>query len=68
VALWRLFKKMRPNSREKEKNIVALIEKGRSSREIANSVGLAQPIVNRVRKMLSTSVALSKRGRPKVLT
>jgi hypothetical protein len=59
---------MRPNSREKEKNIVALIEKGRSSREIANSVGLAQPIVNRVRKMLSTSVALSKRGRPKVLT
>ena len=50
---------MRPTSRETEKNIVALIEKGKSSREIAKSVDLAQSIVNRVRKKLSTSVALS---------
>ena len=51
---------MRPISQEKEQNIVALIEKGRSSREIAKSVGLAKSIVNRVRKRLSTSVVLSK--------
>ena len=68
VSLWRLCRKMRPISQEKEKNIVALIEKGRSSREIAKSVGLAQSTINRVRKRLSTSVALSKGGRPKVLT
>ena len=68
VALWRLYRKMRPISQEKEQNIVALIEKGRSSREIAKSVGLAQSTINRVRKRLSTSVALSKGGRPKVLT
>ena len=42
LALWRLYRKMRPISREKEENIVALIEKGRRSREIAKSVGLAQ--------------------------
>ena len=59
---------MRPISREKEQNIGAFIEKGRSSREIAKSVGLAQSTVNRVRKRLSMSVALSKGGRPKVLT
>jgi transposase len=68
VALWKLYRKMRPISWEKEQNIVALIEKGRSSREIAKSVGLAQSTVNRVRKRLSTGVALSKGGRPKVLT
>jgi transposase len=68
VALWKLYRKMRPISWEKEQNIIALIEKGRSSREIIKSVGLAQSTVNRVRKRLSTSVALSKGGRPKVLT
>ena len=67
VSLWRLCRKMRPISQGKEKNIVALIEKGRSSREIAKSVSLAQSIVHRVRKRLSTSVALSKGGCPKVL-
>ena len=45
-----------------------MIEKGRSSKEIAKSVGLAQSTVNKVRKRLSTSVTLSKGGRPKVLT
>ena len=59
---------MRPISREKEQNIVALIEKRRSSREIAKSVGLAQSTVNKVRKRLSMSVALSKGGHLKVLT
>ena len=68
VALWRLYRKMRPISQEKEQNIVALIEKGRSIIEIAKSVGLAQSTVDRVRKRLSTSVALSKKGHPKVLT
>ena len=68
VALWRLYRKIRSISLENEQNIVALIEKGRSNREIAKSVGLAQSTVNRVRKRLSTSVALSKGGRPKVLT
>ena len=68
MALWKLYRKMRPISQEKEQNIVALIEKGRSSREIAKSVGLAQFTVNRVRKKFSTSMALSKGGRPKVLT
>ena len=68
VPLWRLYRKMRPISQEKEQNIVALIEKGRSSREIAKSVGLAQSIVNRMRERLSTHVALSKEGRPQVLT
>ena len=41
--------------------------KKQSNREIAKSVGLAQSIVNRVRKRLSTNVALSKGGRSKVL-
>jgi len=50
VALWKLYRKMRPISQEKEQNIVALIERGRSSREIAKSVNLAQSIVNRARK------------------
>lgn len=59
---------MRPISREKEQSIVALVEKGRSSREIAQSVGLAQSTVNRVRKRLCSSVLLSLGGRPKVLT
>jgi transposase len=59
---------MRPISREKEQNIVALIEKGRSSREIAKSVGLAQSTINRVRKRFSKNVALSKGGHPNVLT
>jgi transposase len=68
VALWKLYRKMRRISQEKEQNIVALIERGRSSREIAKSVGLAQSTVNRVRKRFSTSVALPKGGRPKVLT
>ena len=67
MTLKRFCRKMRFISREKEQNVVALIEKGRSSREIAKSVGLAQSIVNRVRKRLSTNVALSKEGRPKVL-
>ena len=58
---------MRSISREKEKNVVALIEKRRSRREIAKTIGLAQSIVNRVRKRLSTNVALSKGGCPKVL-
>ena len=53
-------RKMKPISGEKEQNIVALIEKGSSSRENAKSAGLVQSTVNRVRKMLSTSVALSK--------
>ena len=44
-----------------------MIEKGRSSREIAKSVGLAQSTINRVSKRLSTNVALSKGGHPKVL-
>ena len=59
---------MRPISWEKEQNILALIEKGRSSRKIAKSVGFAQSTVNKVRTRLSTSVALSKEARPKVLT
>ena len=59
---------MIPISREKEQNIVALIEKGRNNREIANSAGLAQSTINKVRKRLSTSVALSKGGRSKVIT
>ena len=59
---------MRPMSREKEQIIVGLIQKGRSNREIAKSVGLAQSTVNGVRKRLCTSVAFSKGGRPKVLT
>ena len=45
-----------------------MIEKWKSSREITKIVGLVQSIVDRVRKKLSTSVALSKRGLPKVLT
>ena len=62
------IEKMRSISREKEQNVVALIEKKRSSREIAKSIGLAQSTVNRVRKRLSTTVPLSKGGCLKVLT
>ena len=61
-----LYRKMRPISRQKEQNIVALIKKGMSSREIAKSVGLVQSTINRVRRRLSTSVALSKGGRPNI--
>lgn len=59
---------MRPISREKEQNIVALIERGNTSREIADIVGLSQSTVNRVRKRLPHNLELSKGGRPKVLT
>ena len=59
---------MRPISQEKEQNVVALIEKGRNNIKNAKSVGLAQSTINRVRKRLSTSVALFNWGRLKVLT
>ena len=68
VTLKRFCRKIRSISLEKEKSIVALIKKGRSIREIAKSIGLAQSIINRMRKRLSTNVALSRGGRPKVLT
>src|SRR6478672_4363637 len=59
---------MRPISRDKEANILALIEKGNSSRKIARSLGLSQSTVNRVRKRHSHNLDLSKGGRPRVLT
>jgi len=58
---------MRPISRETKQNIVALIEKRRNNREIAKSVGLVQSTINRMRKRLSMSIALSKGGCSKVL-
>ncbi len=59
---------MRPIVREKEQNIVALIEKCRISREIVEIVGLLQSIVKKVRKQLSHDLELSKGGRPRILT
>jgi len=45
-----------------------LIEKEKSNREIAESVGLSQSIVDRVNlKQLSHNVELSKEGCPKVI-
>ena len=58
---------MRSISREKEQNVVALIKKGRSTREIAKSVGLAQSTINRVKKRFSTNIVLSKSSHSRVL-
>ena len=59
---------MRPISKDKEDNIVALIEKGNSSREITRSLGLSQSTANRVRKRHSHNLDFSKGGRSKVRT
>jgi transposase len=59
---------MRSLSRDKENNVVALSEKGCSSREMSNVLGLSQSTVNRVRKKRGVLVELSKGGRPHVLS
>lgn len=59
---------MKPISREKETNIVALLMKGKSTREVAKSLGFAQSTVNRVRKKHCSSLELPKRGRREILS
>jgi transposase len=59
---------MKPISRESEVNIVALLIKGKSTREVAKSLGFSQSTVNRVRRKCCSSLELPKRGRREILT
>jgi transposase len=59
---------MKPISREKEANIVALLIKGKSTREVAKSLGFSQSIVNRMRRKHCSSLELPQRGRREILT
>jgi DNA-binding CsgD family transcriptional regulator len=47
---------MKPISKEKEVDIIALLIKGKNTREFAKSLGFSQSIVNRVRKKHCSSL------------
>jgi FixJ family two-component response regulator len=49
---------MKPISRKKEIDIVAILIKGKSTREIAKSLGFSQSIVNRMRRKHCSSLEL----------
>jgi transposase len=49
---------MKPISRKKEVGIVALLIKGKSTREIAKPLGFSQSTVNRVKKKHCSSIEL----------
>jgi DNA-binding CsgD family transcriptional regulator len=49
---------MKPILREKEVDIVALLIKGKSKREVAKSLGFSQSTMNRVRKNHCNSLEL----------
>ena len=55
-------------SRESEVNIVALLIKGKSTREVTKSLGFSQSTVNRVRRKCCSSLELPQRGRREILT
>ena len=59
---------MRSLLREKENNVVILSEKGCSTREMSNILGVLQSMVNRVRKKCGMDVEMSKGGRLYILT
>ena len=55
-------------SRESEVNIVALLIKGKSTREVTKSLGFSQSTVNRVRRKYCSSLKLPQQGRREILT
>jgi hypothetical protein len=59
---------MKPISRKKEVGIVALLIKGKSTREIAKPLGFSQSTVNRVKKKHCSSIELLQWGRREILT
>jgi transposase-like protein len=58
---------MKPISREKKADIVALLIKGKSTKEVAKSLGFSQSTMNRVRRKHSSSLELPQRGRREIL-
>jgi len=59
---------MKPIAREKARNIVALLMKGKNTRVVPKSLGFSQGTMNRVRKKHCSSSKLPKQGVPKILT
>ena len=59
---------MKPILREKEVDIVALLIKGKTTREVAKSLDFSQSTMNRVRRKHCSSLGLLQRGRQEILT
>jgi hypothetical protein len=59
---------MKPISREKEVDIVALLIKGKSTREVVKSLDFSQSIVNRVKMKHCSSLELPQQGCREILT
>jgi hypothetical protein len=59
---------MKPILREKEVNIVALLIKGKSTKEVAKSLDFSQAIVNQMRRKHCSSLELPQRGCGEFLT
>ena len=59
---------MKPISRKKEANIVALLIKGKRTREVAKSLGFSQSTMNRVKKKHCSSLELPQQGHREILT
>jgi transposase len=59
---------MKPILKEKEADIVALLIKGKSTREVAKSLDFLESTVNRVRKKHCSSLELPPRDCKEILT